>query len=125
MIDSTFRNIDRLFVLLIKNGDNEPAKDSFDKYYMPLVEIKYFIELINNKPLFHQPVKNKQETYEKLVEISGNDDYRTGNVLDSPYHQNNYKLIGIVLSRQTNVKELEEDHDASIFSISKGSKKLL
>ena len=52
---------------------------------------------------FDQPVKNKQETYEKLVVMSGNDDYTTGNLLDCLYHQKYYKLIGINLSRQTNM----------------------
>ena len=41
---------------------------------MPLVEIKYFNALIDNKPFFDQPVKNKQEAYEKLIEMSRNDD---------------------------------------------------
>ena len=35
--------------------------------YVPLVEIKGFIVLINNKPFFHQPHKNEQEAYEKRV----------------------------------------------------------
>ena len=37
MIDPTFRNINRLFVLSFKNGDDDPRIDSFDKYYMSLV----------------------------------------------------------------------------------------
>ena len=48
-------------------------------------------------------MKNKQETYEKLVVMSGNDDYTTGNLLDCLYHQKYYKFIGINLSRQTNM----------------------
>ena len=31
--------------------------DSFNKYYMPLVEIKDFNALIENKPFFDQSVK--------------------------------------------------------------------
>ena len=46
---------------------------------MPLLEIKYFNALINNKPFFGQLVKNKQETYENLIEISRNDDYTIRN----------------------------------------------
>ena len=65
---------------------------------MPLVEIKDFNAIIDNKPFFDQPVKNKQ----KPIEMSRNDDYATGNLLDFSYHQNYYKLIGIDLSRQTN-----------------------
>ena len=42
--------------------------DSFNKYYMPLVEIKDFNALIENKPFFDQSVK-KQEAHEKLIEI--------------------------------------------------------
>ena len=55
-----------------------------------------------DKPFIDQPVKNKQEAYEKLIEMSRNDDYATGNLLDYLYHQKCYKLIGIDLSRQTN-----------------------
>ena len=54
---------------------------------MSLVEIKDFNALINNKPFFHQPVKNKQEAYEKLVEMSRDNDYTTGNLLDCLCHQ--------------------------------------
>ena len=41
---------------------------------MPLVEIKDFNALIDNKSFFGPPVKNKQEAYEKLVEMSIKDD---------------------------------------------------
>ena len=37
MIDLTFRNINRLFVLSFKNGGNDPKRDSPNNYYMPLV----------------------------------------------------------------------------------------
>ena len=59
LIDPIFRNINRLFVLSFKNGDDDPTRNSFNKYYMLLVEIKDFNALIDNKPFFDQPVKNK------------------------------------------------------------------
>ena len=46
---------------------------------MPLVEIKGFNALIDNKPLFDLPAKNKQEAYGKLINMSRNDDYAIGN----------------------------------------------
>ena len=61
LIDPSFRNINRLLVFSFKNGNSNPMKDSFDKYYIPLVEIKDFNALIDNKPFFYQPVKNKEE----------------------------------------------------------------
>ena len=39
LIDPTFRNMNRLFVLSFKNDENDPTMKSFYKYYMPLVKI--------------------------------------------------------------------------------------
>ena len=69
---------------------------------MPLVESKDFDGLIYNKLIFNQPVKNKQEAYEKSVEMPRNNYYTTGHLLDYLYQQNYYKLIGTYLLRQTN-----------------------
>ena len=51
---------------------------------------------------FDLSVKSEQGAYKKLVEMTRNDDYTSGNLLDYLYHQNYYKFIGIDLSRQTN-----------------------
>ena len=102
MIDLTFRNVDRMFVLSFKNGDNDPARNSFE--FMPLVETKDFNALDDNKLLFFfQPTKDKQKVYKKLVETSRNNDYTTGNLSDNSHIKININsLIGIDLSRQTN-----------------------
>ena len=60
---------------------------------MLLVEIKDFHALTDNKPFFDQPVTNKQDAYEKLVEMSRKNDYTTRNLLDYLSQQNYYKLI--------------------------------
>ena len=79
MIDPAFRNINRLISLSFKNGISDPARDSFKKYYMSLVEIKDFNALIDNKTFFNEPVKSKQKVDEKLIEMSRSGDYATGN----------------------------------------------
>ena len=89
-----------MLVLSLKNGDNDPTRNSLDEYCVPLVEIKDFNALIDKKLSFDQPVRIKQEAYEKLAEISGHDYYTTVNVLDYLYYQKYYKLIGTFLSRQ-------------------------
>ena len=48
-------------VLSFKNGNDDFKKDSFEKYYIPIVEIKYFNELIDNKSCLDQPVKKKKK----------------------------------------------------------------
>ena len=115
-----------MFVLSFKNGDNDPIRNHFDRYYMSIVVIKHFIALINNKPFYDQPIKNKQEAFEKLIETSRNHDYKTWNVLDYLHHQNYYKLICIDLSKQTNknipqeidfTEKLEEDDGAKMLFI--------
>ena len=75
-----------MFVLSFKNGNDDPTRDSFDKYYMSLVEVKDFYALIDNKPFFDRYVKNKQEAYENLIEMPRNDDYTRGNLLEYFYH---------------------------------------
>ena len=49
MIDWTFRNINRFFVVSLENGKTDPARDYFDKNHMLQVEIKEFNALIENK----------------------------------------------------------------------------
>ena len=70
MIDPTFRNINRLFVLSFKKNDDDPKRYSFDQNYMPLVKINNFNALIDNKPFLDQSVKNKQEAYENFIGMS-------------------------------------------------------
>ena len=50
MINPTFRNINKMSVLSFKNRNDDPARNSFDKHNMPLVEIKYFNALTDSKP---------------------------------------------------------------------------
>ena len=72
------------------------------------------------------PVKNEEESYEKIIEISKNNDYTTGNLLDFGYFKENYKLIAIDLSKQTKLKDpqqinfigkLDKDNGATMFFI--------
>ena len=70
----------------------------------------------------------------KTFEISRNNDYTTGNLLDHLYHQNYCNLIGIDLSRQTNTSilqkisftgKLEEDNGATMFFIAEKQQKTI
>ena len=66
LIDPTSTEINRLFVPSIKNGNDDPARNSVDKYYMLLVEIKYFNTLIDNKPLKIFSWKTKEKRMKNL-----------------------------------------------------------
>ena len=113
LIDPTFKNFIRLFVLSFQRiaGENNTTKiyiDSFSHYYVPNARIKYFNVLIDGKSFFDLPVKNEDEAYEKNMDMSNNNDYITGNLLDFVYFKNNYKLIAIDLSKQTKLKDPQQ-----------------
>ena len=97
LIDPTFTNVNRLFVLTFENED---YRASFSKYYVPKVEIKDFNVLIDGKTFFEILVKNKEEAYEAIIEMTKNNDSTAGNLLDYEYFKDHYKLIVIDLSKQ-------------------------
>ena len=97
LIDPTFTNVNRLFVLFFETED---CRTSISKYYVPKVEIKDSNVLIDGKPVFEIPAKNKEEAYEAVIEMTKNNIYTTGNLLDYEYFKDHYKLIAIDLSKQ-------------------------
>ena len=132
-IDPTSNKVNRLFVL---SFGNEDESFSFSKYYPPKVEIKDFNILIDEKSFFDVPVKNKEETYEKIIEMSKNNDYITGNLLHYEYFSKHYKLIAIDLSKQTELENLDlkaqinfirklEEDEATMFFIIKKSEETI
>ena len=60
--------------------------------------------LIDGKSFFDVLLKNKEEAYEKIVKISKNNDYTTGNLLHCEYFSEHYKLTAIDLSKQMELK---------------------
>ena len=109
LIDSTFTNVNRLFVLsferIEENNIKKDCRDLFSHYYVPKVQIKDFNVLIDGKSFFGLSVKNEEEAYEKIIEMSNNNDYTTGNLLDFAYYKENYRLIAIDLSKQIKLKD--------------------
>ena len=104
MIDPTFNDINRLFVSSFENDDdNADNRTSFLQYYLPKVQVKDFNVIIDKTPFFDLPVKNEEEAYEKIIEISKNNEYNTGNSLDYEYFKKYDRLIAIDLSRQSNL----------------------
>ena len=97
LIDPTFNNVNRLFVLAFPN---EKDRSSFSMYYTPTVEIKDYNVLIDLQPFYDIPIKNKEQTYKANTELFNHDDYTTGNSLTYEYFCKHYKLIAIGLSKQ-------------------------
>ena len=87
LIDPTFTNVNRLFVLAYQNTDD---RQSFSQFYLPNVMLLAFFDL---------PIKTEEEEFEKIT---------TGNLLDYDYFKKYYKLIAIDLSKQQVLQENED-----------------
>ena len=105
LIDPTFTIVNRLFVLAYQTADD---RQSFSQFYLPSVMVEDFNVIIDKLAFFDLPIKTEEEAYEKIIDISRNNEYTTGNLLDYDYFKNYYKLIAIDLSKQQVLQENED-----------------
>ena len=62
LIDPTFTNVNRLFVLAYQNAD---GRQSFSQFYLPNVMVKDYNVIIDKLAFFDLPIKTEEEAYEK------------------------------------------------------------
>ena len=70
--------------------------------------VKEYNVIIDKLAFFDLPIKTEEEVYEKIIDISRNNEYTTGNLLDYDYFKKHYKLIAIDLSKQQALQENED-----------------
>ena len=112
LIDPTFTNNNWLFVLSFERTEEDNIKkdyrDYFSNYYVPNIQVKDINVLIDGKSFFDLPIKNEKETYEKIIDMSNNNNYMTGNLIDFAHYKENCKLIAIDLSKQAKIKDPQQ-----------------
>ena len=69
--------------------------------------VKDFNVIIDKLAFFDLPIKTEEEAYEKIRNISRNNEYTTGNLSDYDYFKKYYKLIAVDLSKQQVLQENE------------------
>ena len=94
-----------MFVLGYQNVDD---RQSYDEFYLSKVMVKDYNVIIDKLAFFDLPIKTEEEAYEKIIDISRNNEYTTGNLLDYDYFKKYYKLIAIDLSKQQVLQENED-----------------
>ena len=94
-----------MFVLAYQTADD---RQSYSRFYLPNVMVKDYNVIIHNLAFFDLPIKTEEEAYEKIIGISRNNEYTTGNLLDYDYFKKYYKLIAIDLSKQQVLQENED-----------------
>ena len=105
LIDPTFTNVNRFFVLAYQNADD---RQSFSQFFLPRVMVKDFNIIIGKLAFFDLPMKTEEEAYEKIIDISRNNEYTTDNLVDYDYFKKYYKLIAIDLSKKQVLQENED-----------------
>ena len=63
LIDPTFTNVNRLFVLAYQNADD---RQSFSQFYLPKVLVKGFNVIIDKLAFFDLPMKTEEEHMKTL-----------------------------------------------------------
>ena len=108
LIDPTFTNVNRLFVLSFSRNNNTDSRYSLLNYYVPKFKVNDFNVLIDGKSFFDLSIKNDEEAYEKIIDMSNNSVYTTGNLLDYGYYKKHYRLIAIDISKETKLKDPQQ-----------------
>ena len=70
--------------------------------------VKDYNVIIDKLAFFDLPIKTEEEAYEKVLDISRNNEYTTGNLLHYDYFKKYYKLMAIDLSKQQVLQENED-----------------
>ena len=90
---------------MYQTADN---RQPFSQVYLPRVMIKDYNVIIDKLAFFDLAIKTEEEAYEKIIDVSRNNEYITGNLLDYDYFKKYYKLIAIDLSKQYVLQENED-----------------
>ena len=85
----------------------DPTFTNVNRFYLPNVMVKDYNVIIDKLAFFDLPIKTEEEVYEKIIDISRNNEYTTGNLLDYDYFKK-YKLIALDLSKQQVLQENED-----------------
>ena len=64
LIDPSFPEVNRLFVL---SFENDNCQESHKQYYLPTVEIKDYNAMIDGRNFFDQPIKNALKANDNIA----------------------------------------------------------
>ena len=90
-----------MFVLAYQTADD---RQSYSQFYLPKVMVKDYNIIIDKLAFFDLPIKTEEEAYD-IIDISRNNEYTKGNLLDYDFFKKHYKLIAIDLSKQQVLQE--------------------
>ena len=73
LVDPTFTNVNRLFVLAYPIADN---RKSVSNFHLPNVMVKDYNVIIDKLAFFDLLIKTEEEAYKKIIDVSRNNEYK-------------------------------------------------
>ena len=71
-----------MFVLAYQTADD---RQSYSQFYLPKVMVKAYNVIIDKLAFSDLLIKTEEEAYEKIIDITRNNEYTTGNLLGYDY----------------------------------------
>ena len=109
-LDSSFQGVKRLFVLAYDDSTNNDGSDangrvkidSYQKHFLPRVDIKNYNILTDGKNFYDQPINDLNKKYDEVRKAATGqgDDCTASCFLDYAYFDKNYKLIAVDFRKQ-------------------------
>ena len=100
-LESNFIGVNKLFVLVCSNHENNATNFKVERYYLPKGIIKNDNVIINVKQIYDHAIDSDIKCYVEIRKLTTGqgEDYTTGCLLGYDYMKSLYRLIPIDLSR--------------------------
>ena len=96
-MESNFVGVNRLFLLVYLNRDNDVKQFKTRRYYLTKDRIKNYNVIVNGKNFYDQPIDSDIKRYKEIrkLTIVKVEDYTTWCLLDYEYTKDHYRSIEV------------------------------
>ena len=96
-MESNFVGVNRLFLLVYLNRDNDVKQFKTRRYYLTKGRIKNYNVIVNGKNVYDQPIDSDIKRYKEIRQLTTVkvEDYTTWCLLDYEYTKDHYRSIEV------------------------------
>ena len=96
-MESNFVGVNRLFLLVYLNRDNDVKQFKTRRYYLTKGRIKNYNVIVNGKNVYDQPIDSDIKRYKEIRQLTTVkvEDYTTWCLLDYEYTKDHYRSIAV------------------------------
>ena len=114
-LESKFVGVNRLFVIIYSNQDDNIKRYKAKSYYLLRGVIKNYNAIIGGKNFYDQPFDSDIKRFQEIRKLTTEqgESYTNGCLLDYDYIKNHYRLIVVDLSRKKRTRYWSESNSAN------------